>query len=193
MTNEEFSKLTRDEMLAEIAKIDPALTRGKTRARKDELTSIFFAALSAASPTGRAPTQPVLQGPLPSEPSKPAEAGLDYPALEMRVAAGLLAEPQDKDLHTQITEAMFGAEIPVGGASSLLSDQPAHVVISRKSVVTRAVSALGQEKILAIARYKQVRGVPSRKFRRKAEALRRQISKFLPKGIGLEEIMAVLA
>ena len=75
----------------------------------------------------------------------------------------------------------------------MVSDVPVGVVVSRRTVVARAVQKLGKERIMVIAHYKAVPKNGNRKQRKIAESLRRQINRFLPKGVTLDEAVAVLS
>jgi hypothetical protein len=85
-----------------------------------------------------------------------------------------------------------GDEHVVGRRSSRMADSPVGIVVNRKTVVERAMIKLGRDRLQVIANYKGLPANGNRRVRQYRNALYRKIKKFLPKGITLDEAMAVL-
>lgn len=92
------------------------------------------------------------------------------------------------------TAVLSGHEHVVGvtGDRSMVTDAPVGVVVSRKAQVERELAKLKHPQLVLIATYKHVPKNGNRRQRKMAESLLKRVRKFLPKGITIDEAMAVL-
>lgn len=132
--------------------------------------------------------------------------GADYGEVERRVAAAMgLGNVEQVVMDAYDREKPYGGGLPAGmailkdeafvpgrGKKTRVASAPVGVVISRRQVVETALAKLGRDKLQVIANYKGVPAHGNHRMRRIKKALHRQIMKFLPKGITLDEAMAVL-
>lgn len=92
------------------------------------------------------------------------------------------------------TAVLSGHEHVVGvtGDRSMVTDAPVGVVVSRRAQVERELAKLKHPQLVLIATYKHVPKNGNRRQRKLAESLLKRVRKFLPKGITIDEAMAVL-
>lgn len=145
---------------------------------------------------------------------KTPDLGIDYASLEQRVASEHGFSPEDMtvggiakaSMDSFDREKPYGSSLPAGTAildggtrvstgieGSMVTDEAVGVVVSRRAVVVRAVQKLSRDQLMVLAHYKALPRNGNRRQRKIAESLLRQIRRFLPKGITLDEAVAVLS